>query len=225
METMRGDIIDGRLSPGQKLTEAKLSAALGISRTPLREALFQLEQEGLLTRNRGGYSVASFSLPEVIDAIELRGFLEGAAVRCAAERGVAPAKLKSVEAILGKLDRAVAAVDHKSYGKLNTKFHEELAGLAGSKMLQAEVLRSYRFPFAHPSGFPTNLAGKQHLKMKISEGQAQHRAIVELIKSGDGKAAAEAMLMHARHAIANVEAAYLEKVKTNRVIAPLSLVT
>ena len=82
-------IISGELAAGARLHEVALSARLGISRTPLRAALARLGQEGLVEAlPTGGYAVRSFSREDVIDAIELRGVLEGTAVRLAAERGV-----------------------------------------------------------------------------------------------------------------------------------------
>lgn len=225
LETLRGWIIDGKLVAGEKLTEGKLAQKLNISRTPLREALLQLEQEGLVVRNPGGFSAASFTLIDVLDSIELRGHIEGAAVRYAVEHGIQSSRLEKVQDTLNKLDKAVLIKDRVKFGELNTIVHEEFAALASSQLIRSEVLRSYRYPFAHPSAFPTNTAGTNHLVLSIEEGQRQHKAIFAAIISGEGQKASELMLQHARTAMANVEAAYLEKIKTNKPIPALALVT
>ncbi|PCH99032.1 MAG: GntR family transcriptional regulator [Rhodobacteraceae bacterium] len=225
LETLRGWIIDGKLMAGEKLTEGKLAEKLSISRTPLREALLQLEQEGLVVRNPGGFSAASFTLIDVLDSIEIRGHLEGAAVRYAVEHGIEPSRLERLQETLNKIDKTVLTKDRVKYGELNTIVHEEFAALASSQLIRSEVLRSYRYPFAHPSAFPTNIAGTNHLVLTIEDGQKQHKEIFETIILGDGRKASELMLQHARHAMANVEAAYLEKIKTNKSIPALALVT
>ncbi len=90
---LRDLILTGEVEPGERLSEVALSERLSVSRTPLRAALQKLEQEGLVALiPSGGYAVRSFSRQEVIDAIELRGVLEGAAARLAAERGATPAR-------------------------------------------------------------------------------------------------------------------------------------
>ena len=74
-----------------------LAKEFSISRTPIREALSRLAEEGLLERARGGgFVVRSFAIADVLDMIELRGVLEGTAARLAAERGVSAAKLAGI---------------------------------------------------------------------------------------------------------------------------------
>ena len=85
---LRELIFNGRFSPGERMAELPLVELLGVSRTPLRLALAELEHEGLLRGlPAGGYVVREFTQGDVRDAIELRGVLEGTAARFAAERG------------------------------------------------------------------------------------------------------------------------------------------
>jgi GntR family transcriptional regulator of vanillate catabolism len=85
---IREMILRGELMPGQRVPEAGLADVLGISRTPVRQALPVLAQGGLLTaHDRRGYVVRSFTQAEIHDAIELRGMLEGFAARKIIERG------------------------------------------------------------------------------------------------------------------------------------------
>ena len=86
---VRDLLYSGIFRPGERLSEISLSERLGLSRTPIRAALARLEQEGLVELiPSGGYAVRTFSEADIIDAIELRGVLEGTAARLAAERGV-----------------------------------------------------------------------------------------------------------------------------------------
>ena len=81
-------ILRGELAPGERLGEVALAERLGVSRTPIRQALPALACEGLLAAaGRRGYLVRSFSPQDVLDAIETRGVLEGLAARRIAERG------------------------------------------------------------------------------------------------------------------------------------------
>jgi DNA-binding GntR family transcriptional regulator len=91
---LRKKILGGELKGGTRLYEVPLAEELEISRTPLRDAMSRLAEEGLLERAQsGGFVVRQFSFPDVIDAIELRGVLEGTAARLAAERGATPEAL------------------------------------------------------------------------------------------------------------------------------------
>src|SRR5579871_1939088 len=95
---LRAMILQGDLAPGQRLAEIPLAADLGVSRTPVRRALAMLAQEGLVSESSSrGYVVREFSLQEVLDAIELRGVLEGLAARLVAERGASRGLLRELE--------------------------------------------------------------------------------------------------------------------------------
>ena len=89
VQTLREKILSGELEPGRRLVEAQAAELLGVSRTPLRYALSVLSSEGLLERSGArGYVVRRFSVRDVLDAIDVRGALEGLAARCVAERRV-----------------------------------------------------------------------------------------------------------------------------------------
>ncbi|HEY5294428.1 MAG TPA: GntR family transcriptional regulator, partial [Gaiellaceae bacterium] len=84
---LRELIFEGAFAKGERVAEVELSDRLQVSRTPLRTALMRLAHEGLLEPlPGGGFVVASFARGDVVDAIELRGVLEGTAARLAAER-------------------------------------------------------------------------------------------------------------------------------------------
>jgi GntR family transcriptional regulator of vanillate catabolism len=123
---------------GTRLYEVPLAEELEISRTPLRDAMSRLAEEGLLERARsGGFVVRQFSFADVIDAIEIRGVLEGTAARLAAERGVKPEAMASIQAVVKELDGVFGAnpgeVEFEAYSELNARFHAELAALSGQQ--------------------------------------------------------------------------------------------
>ena len=85
---LRSLILSGTFAQGQRLSEVKVAEQLGISRTPLRQAIERLVAEGLLERiPTGGSRIAPITYRDIADAIELRGVVEGTAARMAAERG------------------------------------------------------------------------------------------------------------------------------------------
>src|SRR5262250_574821 len=122
---IREMILRGELAPGQRLAEVGLAERLGVSRTPIRQALPALAREGLLAAaGRRGYVVRSFSPEDVLDAIETRGLLEGLAARRIAERGAAPKLLHELreclqegDAIVGK--RRLESADETRYSEMN----------------------------------------------------------------------------------------------------------
>ena len=90
---LRELILSGEFAAGERMSELPLVERLGVSRTPLRLALAELEHEGLLRGLAGGgYVVREFTMADIRDAIELRGVLEGTAARFAVERGATPAR-------------------------------------------------------------------------------------------------------------------------------------
>src|SRR5262250_3091384 len=100
---IREMILRGELEPGQRLAEVGLAERLGVSRTPIRQALPALAREGLLSAaGRRGYVVRSFSPQDVVDAIETRGLLEGLAARRIAERGAETQLLEKLKDCLAE---------------------------------------------------------------------------------------------------------------------------
>jgi len=207
---LRKRILSGELSGGMRLFEVPLAEQLKISRTPVREALLRLAEEGLLERVRsGGFVVRTFRFNDVIDAIELRGVMEGTAARLAAERGVASAMLARMQSIVARLDEcfgpAPGDVDFDGYRELNGLFHKELAALSGSDIVQREVERATRLPFASPSAFLQERADVLVFRRSLNTAQEQHRAIVSAISNREGFRAEALAREHARAARRNLE--------------------
>jgi len=204
---LRGQIVSGELQGGTKLRASHLAEQMGISRTPISEALIKLEGEGLLIRDKSGFTVRSFELSEVYDAIDLRGLLEGAAVQRAAERGITDIELKQIQDILVELDQVIQAGNVSEYDPLNLDFHHRITELSNSEILIAEVQRSYRFPFAGPSAFPTQRNDSERFRASLIIGQQHHQQIVAAVTERAGARAFALMCEHAKLAHQNVRAA------------------
>ncbi|MBO3760112.1 GntR family transcriptional regulator [Ciceribacter sp. L1K22] len=207
---LRKKILSGELPGGTRLLEVPLAEELEISRTPLRDAMSRLAEEGLLERGRsGGFVVRRFTIADVIDAIELRGVLEGTAARLAAERGVRASALASLQDIVNRLDACVGQwpneVDFEGYAALNARFHKALAELPGSDVLAREIERASRLPFASPSAFVPDRADNAAFSRSLHVGQSEHRAIVAAIAAREGSRAEAIAREHARATRQNLE--------------------
>lgn len=202
-------VISGDIGAGSRLSEVALAERLGISRTPLRAALARLAEEGLVEAiPSGGYAVRSFAREDVVDAIELRGVLEGTALRLAAERGVAPKAMSELNQLLDAIDETLVGeiedMDFDLYVELNARFHEMLWGLA-SQTIRREIERITSMPFASPSAFLDKQSDVPAFRRSLYGAQAQHRAMVNAIDQREGARAEALAREHARLARQNLE--------------------
>jgi len=200
---LRRRILNGEFEGGSRLFEVALAESMQVSRTPVREAMFRLAEEGLLERVRGGgFTVRTFSLSDVADAIELRGVLEGTAARLAAERGVGEARLRQIHETLEEMEgcfgQTAGEVDFDGYCDLNARFHTELASLAGSEVLRREIDRVTHLPFASPSAFLPNNADVEAFRLSLRPAQEQHRDLLDAIVKREGTRAEAIAREHAR---------------------------
>ena len=206
--TLRQRILGGSLPGGTRLFEVALAEELGISRTPVRDALSRLAAEGLLDRApAGGFVVRSFAVRDVVDTIELRGVLEGTAARLAAERGPPAKLLAQAHDILRQIDAHLLdqPFDMDRYSNLNSQFHELLAQLSQSAVLIREIERITSLPFASPSAFLDDQSRQAELIKTLTAAHEQHRAIINAIEGREGFRAESLAREHARAARRNVE--------------------
>jgi GntR family transcriptional regulator of vanillate catabolism len=192
---LRELILEGGLRGGERVAEVPLAERLGVSRTPLRLALAQLEHEGLLEAiPAGGFVVRLFTRDQVVDAIDLRGLLEGAAARLAAERVRDPSSLEALHGCVAQIDRLVAPsrpaiADFENYVVLNERFHELLVALSGSEAIQAAYRRALALPFASPSAFVMVQSELPASHRTLYVAQRQHRQLLDAIERGEGSRA------------------------------------
>src|ERR1700760_624841 len=136
--SIREMILRGSLQGGQRAAEAMLAEALGVSRTPIRQALLPLAREGLLVESgTRRYVVRTFTRADILDAIDVRGLLEGFAARRIAERGAAKTLLTQLRACVAEGDAIFAKghlveSDEAAYGAMNGRFHTLLIEASAS---------------------------------------------------------------------------------------------
>ena len=182
-------IVQGELVPGDKLNEAALADALGVSRGPVREAFRMLEETGLVRqeKNRGVF-VRQIPLDEAVEIFDLRAMMDETVGRQLALH-ITPEQLRQVRARVDAMERTVKAGDADGYHLLNLEFHDTLVAFAGNRKLTA----LYRRLINELSLFRRmNLADSAILPLSASE----HRGIVKAIASGDADAAGRAMRQH-----------------------------
>ncbi|TLS48168.1 GntR family transcriptional regulator [Streptomyces montanus] len=190
---MRRRIISGELPAGGSLSEIALAESFGVSRTPVREALKQLQTEGLVEiRPRVGTFVTAPSRREITELFEMKELLEGAAARLLARRGRVP-ELDRLEENLAEADAAVEADDKERYAELVEEFHDLLITGADNAKLEAH----YRI-------LMNQLAYSRLVKTSLSQpGRAlqsdrEHHNVLELIIAKDGDSAERVMRDHVR---------------------------
>lgn len=193
IQAIRERIINGELEPGASLSEIALAEVFGVSRTPVREALKQLQAEGLVEiRPRVGTFVTAPSRREIYELFEIKGVLEGAAARLLAQRGSVP-ELDLLKENLLQADSAVAAGDKERYAELVQEFHDLL--VRGSDNLKLE---------GHYRTLMNQLAYQRLVKTSLARpgrpmaSDTEHHHVVELIEAKDGDAAEQAMRDHVR---------------------------
>ena len=217
---MRELILRGAFRPGERLREVPLAARLNVSRTPLRLVLDRLAQEGLLkARKTGGFVASEFTVEDIRDAIEIRGVLEGAAARLAAERPKDPEDVAELRRCVAALDALVRQTPNNieffaTYIDLNGQFHAHILEMAKSAMLSRSMEHVLTLPFASPNAFFLAETETEEGRETIVLSQAHHRAIANAIIDGEGARAEALAREHSRLARTNLEASLKERTLT-----------
>ncbi len=190
-QLLRKMVLDGHFSEGERLVEDRIATELGISRTPLREALHRLAQEGLLEKRRtGGYILRSLQRTEIEDAIAIRSMLESYATSLAAKRSTEEQK----QALRQNLEQfsTTSSQDIPTLVQLNEDFHGMLRDAAHSPLL-AQLLTEL-------DGVVERLLRPTISHIEAEWSDADHIRIVESIEKGDAQGASLAMQEHINHA-------------------------
>ena len=185
-------ILDGVFEPGYSLTEGKLSAELGVSRTPVREALMQLELEGLVkTIPNKGAVVVGVTSQDIDDIYTIRTRIEGlAARRCAANIG--QEELEELRQVVELQEYFVTKQDFLQVWHLDNRFHEMIYEACRSRPLK-QIL----------SLFHNYIQKAREYSVKSGRAQAstqEHRAILDAIEAHDPDQADAAMAFHVKNA-------------------------
>jgi len=186
-EQIRQDIVSGRLPAGARLTEAALADEYGVSRTPVREALRRLEQDGLAERGAGGMAVRTRSAEEVLEIYEVRILLEAAAARAAAERSTSLDRMMLQQAHQAMTE--MTTEDPEAVAAANRRFHERLWA-AGHNTTLIDLLRRLS---DHLTRYPTTTLGRPG---RWQEVLREHQAMLAAITAGEPETAFELARAH-----------------------------
>lgn len=187
---LRFRILTGRLAPGTTLLETEIAGLLGLSRTPVREAVIRLAEEGLVgIRPRHGVTVMNLTLADFRDILDVFSALEVRAVALTAARPLGPADRDALTQLTHRMERCTAASDIGRWSDLDDDFHSTLVGLCGNARLIRTIgeywgqqYRGRRLILAHR---PLPVASDR-----------EHRAILAAVLAGDPQGAHAAHLAH-----------------------------
>ena len=204
-ENLRMAILEGNLKPGQRLMEVQLAEQLGVSRTPVREAIRKLELEGLVIMlPRKGAYVANMSLKDIMDVLEVRASLEGLSASLAAERR-SEEDIERLKTIVAEFKESAMNSNIEKLLKKDEEFHVQIFKAANNKRLSNMINtlweQVYRFRATYISDYNVSLS--------IVE---EHERILKAIIEGDSE---EAMKCATEH-IEIAEHYMIEKVMSNK---------
>lgn len=188
-QTLRGHLRDGTIVSGQPLQEVQLAEKLGVSRTPVREALTRLASEGLLASDGRSFVVPSLSLEDVDDIYEVRFLLEPAAMRRVAELTPAAAVRAPIDEALAAASAAYKTNDADAFREANIRFRNAWIALVPNRRL-VRAIEQYA---DHMMRIRALTLGDQKVRTIVIKGL---KRIAEALAAGDGETAAAAMRDH-----------------------------
>ncbi len=188
-ERIKDAIRHGNMRPGEPLSEPRLSKLLGISRTPVREALQVLAQEGLVQVIPGrAITVAAPSLQDTLSIIQIRSLVEPEVVRQATD-SISPSALDSLWQTLAEMEDAVARGDRQIWSLADTRFHELISAACPNQLLgELAIQMRNRVSFV-----PLDT---QSSPDRLAACTAEHRQIVEMMAGRDAAGAEQATRDH-----------------------------
>lgn len=198
-QKIRKDIIWGKYRKDEELKELLIAEEMGVSRTPVREALRQLEREELVTivPNKGTY-VVGVTVQDMKDIYEIRAALEGLCARCAAESAT-PEQMEALEEILYLTEYHMKKEHGQQIVELSGKFHEILYDAGGSRMM-TRILKNYFLYLEQARRVLFTIPGS------VKQTALEHREIMEAVKARDGDRAELAVKQHITSTIKQLEA-------------------
>ncbi len=201
---VRRAIQAGQLRPGDRVVEAQLARQLGISRNPIREALRQLQQQGILEyRPNAGTVVTRVSTADAQMAVEMRAFLEARAVRLLCAGGDAGA-FDVLETIVARMGNLPAGASLEDIEALDSQFHDALITAADSAMLRRiwETVDPYTWMIMQ-----TWQLRASDYTLDAGEWHADHRRLLDTLRAGPAPRAEAAIYEHIMHRLERVSQA------------------
>lgn len=183
-----GQILNGTLRSKDIVHEGRIAAELGVSRTPMREAIGKLEGEGFLVRSGRALQVRELTLADYLEIVHMRRTLEceaiGIAVEAVGQGDFSEALLRTLR---DEVDGLPLDASHEAYWSLDTRLHGAIVDAAGSKLL-SDYVRSLRQR--------TLLFWNDRPRSRLEVGRSEHLAIIDALLARDKPAAVAAMRQH-----------------------------
>ena len=199
---LKTKIIKGDLKPGEKLLENKIAEQLGVSRTPVREALRELTAEGFVeTTPNQAIIVSTVTFDEIWDLLQIRGVLEGLAAKVAAKK-ISPEKIEKFNKIINQMkyhlvNKSTSKKNILNFSKLDIEFHDLILNICGNRWLiqihnnlKNHIERFRIRSFSIPGTFSKSLN--------------EHCKILDTIKRGDSELAEKLSKIHMEKAYENI---------------------
>jgi DNA-binding GntR family transcriptional regulator len=190
-------ILSGRLNPGDNLIESHLCSELGVSRTPIREAIRQLELEGLVRSvpNKGTV-VVGISLKDIEDIYAIRMMVEGLASKWAAQN-ITSEEAEKLKKIIALQDFYVEQEDAEQLLEIDSQFHELIYEASKSRPLK-HILASFHHYISHAREMSFKTTGRAR------KAADEHKEILDAIVSRDGELAEKLTSLHIKNAATNL---------------------
>lgn len=192
LDTLRDAIVELRLKPGERLREAELSERLGVSKTPIREALIRLEELGLVTtENYKGALVRGYTPEDLVEIYELRELLQGACAGFAARGHISGEGLEELRRVVERSEDAHRRGDEDAAARAFDEFDEIVMAQTSNRRI-ASLLEGLRDHMVRIGLLSAAIPGRIDVSLR------EHRGILEAIEAGDPAEAEERMRAHVR---------------------------
>ncbi len=194
---LKTEIIKGSLKPGTKLSEGKIAEQMGVSRTPVREALKELAAEGFVKMNPNqAVVVSNASVEDVQEVLQIRGVLEGLAARLATKM-ISEEEIKELEKYQKQMEYYTKKDDVLAFSEMDAEFHELILNVCGNNRLIQ--IRKNLSDQAHRYRI-RSLSVPGRLKYSLKE----HQEIVEALKRKNAEQADRLSQKHIENVLANI---------------------
>lgn len=188
-EELKMQILTGKITPGTRMMEVELAESMGVSRTPIREAIKKLEQEGLvIIEPRKGAYASQISVKDMVDILEVRQDMEGLAAHMAAYR-MTPKQMKELESISIAYNKAVEAGNMADMIKFDTEFHNLIVESCNNTILTMMINQLQELLLRFRYVYYDNISRAEKMP-------SEHTMIMEAIKDGRSDAARASAEMH-----------------------------
>lgn len=182
-------VLTGKLEQGELYNEKSIAEVLGVSRTPVREALLELSREGMVKfLPSKGIQVRKITEKQVREVFEIRRIIEGHIIQSVA-KALTPSEIKKIEAILKKQESLSRRNENSAFIETDKEFHLFLASKMGNQQMRA-ILQNLRDQI--------QVMGSRAIKVgsRVDQVLTEHRRILSALKEGDGKRAAKELMQH-----------------------------